>query len=425
MNYLLIILLFFISLFIRISNISYPESITWDETHFVHFVKNMISGQGYFTDHPPFGRILMYISTQTFGDNALGWRASQALIGALLVPTSFLLAKTIFQTKNAGLITATLITFEPILTLFSRIGVVDIFLIFFMSISLFLFIDSFKNKNLRLFILCSICSGLAIAVKWIGLILIPIYILWHISQQKSFIFKKRFYVLFFAILALSYLSTFAVDTKSFQFLSTKYSIENKNFAYAVINWHSLAFKSHAKQMTHLYSSKWYTWPLLYKPFWLDFKLTSHSLSSAKCFATLGNPTIWWGGLIVLIIQSILFVFKRNKILFFLTGSYLLSLIPFVFISRPMFIYHYIPALFFLILIIEHLILNLPKNIFSRAFISVYIASTIFLYFYFLPFVNGTLVTYEEYHKKLWFENWKYKLIGWEWNLNKLQVESGK
>jgi dolichyl-phosphate-mannose--protein O-mannosyl transferase len=41
---------------------------------------------------------------------------------------------------------------------------------------------------------------------------------------------------------------------------------------------------------HPYFSKWYTWPLLYRPTWYHFKQTGDTI---RGIVALGNPALWW------------------------------------------------------------------------------------------------------------------------------------
>jgi dolichyl-phosphate-mannose--protein O-mannosyl transferase len=71
---------------------------------------------------------------------------------------------------------------------------------------------------------------------------------------------------------------------------------------------------------------------------------------------LGNPVVWWGALIG-VLGALLWLVRRPPLspeqrfaLSFLGGAFALNFVPFIFISRLMFLYHYLFALVFAVLL---------------------------------------------------------------------------
>ncbi|MEA3355460.1 MAG: dolichyl-phosphate-mannose--protein mannosyltransferase, partial [Patescibacteria group bacterium] len=142
--------------------------------------------------------------------------------------------------------------------------------------------------------------------------------------------------------------------------------------------------------THSYQSFAWQWPLLIKPVWFYVQYNADKISNIY---NLGNPIIFWGGLLALATSI-------RSVKPFLLISYLFLFIPFIFSPRILFLHHYLPALPPLCLIIAKTLYQNKKFIFpflSLTFIT-------FLFFYPLniaiPIPNNLLKFW------FWLPTWK-------------------
>lgn len=290
---------------------------------------------------------------------------------------------------------------------------IAIHLIFFIALAFLFFILATENnkKNSRLFFcLSAIAVGLAIALKWTALVLLPIFLLWIILKtnlKNTLLAKLSFGILFLTIVAFAYLLTFSGEARNHEYLHQTYKMPNSNFIEGVISWHKLAFTTHANtNNNHPCASKWYTWPLIYKPVLLHWQFDSTSKQITSILG-IGNPILWWAKSLSILFCLFMFFFKKDKTINFLLGAYFISLLPYAFIKRPMFLYHYLPSLIFSTLILEYTFVSLYKEKkYLRPLLMSFIILVVVAFFYFLPFVNGYPVSIAEYNNRLWFKNWK-------------------
>ena len=410
---LFIIFLTVFSFIIRIINLGFPDHKMFDEVYRVTRAEMFLNGQPFFTPQPHFGRYLIILGIMLCGDNPIGWRITSVFSGTLLIIVSYLIGKKIFTYKHSGLLTSFFTAFSLNYLAYSRIGVVTIHLLFFTALSLLLFIlsaDS-NSKNPKLFFyLSAVTTGLSIAIKWTALVLLPVFLFWTITKtnlKNNLLSKLSFTALFLTVVSLTYLLTFSGEAGNHKYLHEVYKTPNSNFIEGVISWHKLAFKTHANsQNHHPCASKWYTWPFMYKPvllYW-EFDGTKKQITS---ILGLGNPVLWWAKTLAILFQLFVLFFKRDKIIIFLLSSYFISFLPYAFIKRPMFLYHYLPSLLFSTLILEYTFVNLYKE---RKYLRLLLVSFIILvvvsFFYFYPFSNGYPVSISEYKSKLWLKSWK-------------------
>ncbi len=102
--------------------------------------------------------------------------------------------------------------------------------------------------------------------------------------------------------------------------------------------------------THPFSSQWYQWPLARRPIYYWAKPAESPGGKADIWL-IGNPLSWLLALLAVSLTIIGLLFKsgRNRfgeVTFFLILAYLVNLLPFIFVSRVAFLYHYLPALTF-------------------------------------------------------------------------------
>lgn len=412
----ILILLFLtgVSFYITFANITFPDHKTFDEFYRITRVEQFLKGEPFLSPHPHFGRYLIILGVLLFGDNPMGWRFVQAILGSLLTPLSYLIGKNLFNHKYAGLLVAYLATFEFGFLLYSRLGVAIISQVFFIALSLLLFIKATRtNKSLNLYYFaCAICTGLSISIKWTSLFLLPVYFLWIKTNGniKKFIFSHA--ALLIAITVFTYILTFIGETENFEYYNKTLHMHNSNFIDGVINWHKLAFNAQANAVPDTYSSKWYTWPLLLSPILISWTYDPISKNLIN-LVSMGNPVIWWSGILAIIFQLILFCFKKQDgMVSFLIGTYFISFLPYAFISRPMYLYHYLPSLFILILILEYSFISLyksKKKIF-RALLASWVILVFLVFIYFYPIINGYPLSCAEYKNRMWLKCWKEKLL---------------
>ena len=162
--------------------------------------------------------------------------------------------------------------------------------------------------------------------------------------------------------------------------------------------------------THPYSSQWYTWPLMERSIFYWVKDTAR-------IYFLGNPVVWWGSTVAVLLLAITllrnFQFSISnfqsitnfqlKTRHILLAGYALNLLPFIVIGRVMFLYHYLIALIFAVLILCYLI-DIRKN--SRKIFTGIITAAIAAFLFFSPLTYGLPLSDKAYNARVWFASWR-------------------
>ena len=171
----------------------------------------------------------------------------------------------------------------------------------------------------------------------------------------------------------------------------------------VFETNKMMYEYHANlEATHPFASKWYEWPIMYKPVWLYSNNLINGMR--ETIVDIGNPLVWWFGIpgfIYLVISAI----KKNDLSRFILIFILSSFLPYIFIGRIMFIYHYFITLPFVMLGIVSFIKWITEKMKSDKAYWIYIYSVIVMFFIFYPVVSG-LPTKEDYINALkWLSSW--------------------
>src|SRR5207244_4244149 len=107
------------------------------------------------------------------GFNTFGWRIAACIFGTLCIPMMYLFARRLWPNRLFAIAAATLACFDGMFFIQSRIGMIDIFPIFFILAAYFLFLVHMQSRSSSLSLLSLVALGtvlgIGIASKWIVL----------------------------------------------------------------------------------------------------------------------------------------------------------------------------------------------------------------------------------------------------------------
>lgn len=113
---------------------------------------------------------------------------------------------------------------------------------------------------------------------------------------------------------------------------------------------------------HPFGSKWFAWPLNSKPVYYWNQETFAALSGWRAGIYLsGNPILWWLTSLGIIFSLLTVAVKKGRVTFafpILLLAYLANLLPFIFVSRVAFLYHYLASAMYAIIILGLLLSGL-------------------------------------------------------------------
>lgn len=400
------------------ATISYLNSAYFDEIYFARSAYEYIHGIP--TNewvHPPLGKLIMTIPILLFGMNTFAYRFMGNIAGILMIPVIYALAKNIFKNRKWAILAGILMTFDCFHFAQTRMGTVDSFLVLFIMLSaLFMYKyivmdknDKLNKKLLNLF-LSGLFIGCSIATKWTGLyagLALAIIFFGNMIYQNwkkpkdekdpDLIKVLLACVVFFVVIPLT------IYVLSYLLFPTIYPNKVEGIS-GLIEQTKNMYEYHSKlTATHDFSSAWYTWPIMYKPVWYYVSYPGGDIVST--IVGIGNPAIWWFGVVAALFTLVMSILKRKREYLFITVFILCSWLPYLFIGRCMFMYHYFPTLPFIMLAIVALVKFITQKIRSNSFYLGYVILVVVLFILFYPVISGMLTSADYVNSLKWLKSW--------------------
>jgi len=414
---------------------TYLENTYFDEIYFVRTAEQYLHNQlPYEWTHPPLGKLIQASSILIFGFDPFGWRIMGVIFAMLMIPLIYFFGKKMFGTWIGGFTAAFLLTFDFMHFTMARMGTADTYVVFFsLASQLFFFIylknildKGWKTSILPLF-LAIFFFALAFSSKWLvlygfvgELALLVALRLGDVRKitgnlsTKFYAFLDQPYsaVVSFLLIAVGiYFLTYIPDMLAGRSFFDVLQLQVQMYIY-----HSTL------TATHPFASPWYSWPFMFDvfnngvhvPVWLQVTSFSNGLTST--IVVLGNPAVWWAGFASIIGLTVYYVsktvrkhldLKKNLPVIFLIVVFFFSWIPYVFISRVVFIYHFYVNVPIVCLGSAFIISRYWSNKWARILAIAYFAIVIALFILFYPAISGMPTSTSTIDSLHWFKSWVF------------------
>jgi dolichyl-phosphate-mannose--protein O-mannosyl transferase len=170
-------------------------------------------------------------------------------------------------------------------------------------------------------------------------------------------------------------------------------------------------------LDHPYSSPGWSWPVIEKPLWVYISYLPVDMRSTV--SMFGNPAVWWAGFASIlaltgttICKAVAELRKRQMPVFevsaaFLSVVFFAQWLPYAFISRGLFIYHYYVSVPIICLASAYFISKYWKyNLVKLAAIAYFVA-VVALFVLFYPVISGAPVSTVTSESLRWFNQWVF------------------
>lgn len=442
--------------------------------YFVHFAKAYLLGMPEFDAHPPLGKYLIalgiWISTHLSSFSswfASSWPATDvaavsslspihyrwmnALVGSCIPLVVMAIAHSLsmqasdakeIQAPNASrpneaklysskrwtfvLLSSVFVAIDGLFVVESRYGLLNVYLVFWGLLSHWLWLQSrffsdqkniIKARLLR--ILAGIALGAAVATKWNGLgyaLSLWVWESWRPKKETQGETKGT-----------------GTNRSFFQWKYILYGLFIPGIVYGLTWWPHLWLTGerfvdvHATLLNfhiqlggegHSACSRWYTWPLLIKPFPYWYEEAGASVHTVN---NMGNPLLWWlssAAMMLLVIEGIgrlkdkwllrrAEAFRMTDLSLYLVIGYVSNWLPWVLISRCTYIYLYMPAAVFSFMVSAWLLsewLHSPVRK-VRAIGWIVLGAIALAAWFWLPLALGSPLSPEGLRMRWWLRSW--------------------
>ncbi|MBD2777516.1 dolichyl-phosphate-mannose--protein mannosyltransferase [Iningainema tapete] len=458
---------FLLSFTLRFWELGRFNTLVFDEVYYAKFGNNYLNNVPFFDGHPPLGKLIIAMGIW-IGSHIPFWQDQvNGLTGKVLSPWSYrwinalfgsfiplIVAGIAYQISYrrslaifAGLFTAV----DGIFLVESRYALINQYIVFFGLLGQWFFLLALAQRQRRIWLILSgIAFGASAASKWNGLwYLLGVYIIWSVAWIFSWIGVRNeetksplqnltqinikqilFYLGIIPVVVYSiiWIPHLQLDTR-----------------YNFVEVHKQILGFHERlggntRTVHPYCAAWYKWPLMTRPM-AYFYGTTQSVndglpvlgpplpgSTGKVIYdvhAMGNPFLWWFGvaallfLVGMLVRQMLVPWLRQKrfsnvtlsmdtwIGLYIVINYIINLLPWVKVTRCVFIYHYMTGVVFAFVAIAWLVERCVRSyrLELRA-IGVTVTFVILVSFVFwLPIYLGLPLSPAAYKLRMWFTSW--------------------
>lgn len=355
---------------------NYMNSTYFDEVYFPRTAYEQLHNMSiYEYTHPPLGKLLISIPMYFLGVTPFAYRVGGNIAGILMILVIYLISKELFKKERYALFSAIIMALDGMHFVQTRIGTADSYLVLFCLTSFLFFLKYIKipnteklDKKMTPLMLSGIFWGMAISTKWtaayVGLGMGIIYLIKYIIGRKLDLKLLAWSVLSFIIVPISiYVLTYIpiilnpnhevtythqysdekdklnyFDKTSISSQTTEDGITTVTYKVKITNiktfieYQKVMYSYHSNlKDSHTYSSKWYQWPIIERPLWYYIgRFDNDKIGTIAC---MGNPAIWYIGIITTILTALHGIIKKNKESLIITAMILATWLPYAFIRK--------------------------------------------------------------------------------------------
>ncbi len=428
-----------VAAFLRFYKLGQFNELVFDEVYNARFADNYLTGTHFFHSHPPVGKYFTALgiwlsSIQPFGKtivNSLAgselaawqYRLGNAAVGSAIAPILSLFTWQVTGKKGAAGLAGLFVAIDGLFIVESRYALNNVYMIAFGLLGQWFWLRGLvKNSLGKGNLVGAILSfGCCVASKWSGLGFILGAFVW-VWVQGVQPWRK--------LLAVNEVTVGAIACV-YGGLWLPHLWLNPQLDFWEVHQKILVFHRSIGdgQQVHPYCSPWYSWILMARPvaYYYQASEGNHAQHIYDVHA-LGNPVLWWGSsLTIALFLGLRLVTKRfvpnfQPTLNYILINYAANLLPWMFVSRCTFLYHYMAAYSFGLMAIawsldqwqslrtpalkRFLFKGLPLSTgFFQVGFWLFLIAVGLAFWFWLPVYWGLPLSDVEFRRRMWFASW--------------------
>lgn len=389
--------------------------------------------------HPPLGKWLISLGIEAFGNEPFGWRFAAAAAGTGSVALAGAFAFLLWGRPIWAGVAALLLATEHLHFVQSRVAMLDVFLAFFVLLGFTLLLwDHVRQERLDgavtreldppalapsgprwLRVAAGAAFAAATASKWSGIFAwvggIVLALIWErgrrarVGQDRPLRTALReewpslalaFVVVPFAVYTLSWVRWLGEHDWSLG------ELWSNHLAIGEYHLELEPFKASGEPI-HPYMSEAWTWLLLLRP--VAYYYRDLGPRAAEILGV-GNPLLFWGSLLFLPYLVLGWWGRRDRRAAAILVPVLFLYVPWLFVSRPLFLFYIVPLTPFLALGATYVLRDIARIRVSERHwldpaVGLVIAVAAALFVFFWPVLVGDPISREAWEARIWFSGW--------------------
>lgn len=415
-----VVLLWLVSLLMRLWQLDVIEPPVFDEVYFPKFAESYLQGTTSYDVHPPLGKYFIMLGIQIWGSNPFGYRIMTALTGSLI---PVLIAGVLYRLsgkQSLAFLGGALALLDGHFLVESRFGLINVYLVVFGLLAQVFLLAGLERRGWQRtlhFAASGLMLGASAAVKWNGLGFAlgfaALGVLAWVLRLRRYPTKGflaaipqvrwwHYLLCFMAIPALLYVVQWVPHLSLSQ-----PGLNLEGFWPALSGIHQSIASNHTNANVgvgtdapvHPYCSPWYSWPLLARPISYHFVAEGDIWTSVN---VIGNPILWWLSTLTMLGTLVGLSFRFNPLAAYCLIGFLANWLPWAMVRRCVFLYHYMSAYTFAIMGLAYVLWWLWQQPgYQRWLAELSLVAIIACFFFFLPLWYGWPLTTAQFYQRMW------------------------
>lgn len=398
----------------------HPCSVTKDRQRCVELYPEARQGDRigrYQWAHPPLGKLFMAGGIIIFGNDPFGWRIMSVMAGAVGLVVAYQLGQMATGKRSVGLLTAGLLLFDGMYFVYSRMGLVDIFLTALTMASLLAFAWYLKSPLDRIripLLVTGLLISMGIATKWsaayggffIGIVVLwRFFTIWRASRRESATPAHHVAVRDHLIYGPIALLVFPVAVYLIAYLPFFLGGGNTWSDFIALQKAILYLQTNLSDDPRT-ASRWWTWPLDLRSVWFG---TRHYADGGigRTYA-LGNPILYWAFLPAVVWTILRWWRSRYLVpLVVLLIGFFGQWLPWMLVGRSSYLYHFLPAVPFGCLAVSATIVYVYDKWrdWRRTLAVEYVMLVVLAFAFFYPIFTHYPLSERAFGLRMWLSSW--------------------
>ena len=395
------------SLALFLYNIGLPAAPYFDETHYVPAARALIEQSGPTNiEHPLFSKTLIAAGILIFGDNGLGWRLPSAVAGAIAVVALFWIALILLRDVRSAALTALLLVFNQTHFIQSRIAMLEMPMTACLLLGLGCFLQAQRGGGVhskRWEFAGAIALGLAVGAKWLAIPYVALFLgglawaKWQGSSRDKAHLADHIVpdtIKLGLVSLLTYLATF---WPAFFYTKDPMTLSHLlGFQVEMLN------VQRGHMSGHPYQSVWWQWPLMLRPIWYLFEKYGDIY---RAVLLVGNPVIYWGGLVTVALAVSGWMKERKEGLWIAVILYVFSFLIWILIPKEVeFFYYYNLSAIWLCLVIGAFFGSFGDR--GKRWLGWFTIASAIMFAYFYPIISAQALPADDtWTNWVWMKSW--------------------
>lgn len=265
-----------LGLALRAHHLGVPDTLKWDEIHYVPTARSYLAHEYAWSDHPPLGKLIIALSIKLLGDTPFAWRLPSLLFGVANIGLIAWSARVVFQSRRAAVIAAAFVAVDGFFIAYSRAALLDGMIV---AMGVGAVTVALSGRKLWHVLAAGVLAGGAMSCKLNGLVFVAVALGICVTTRPL----RRFAV----VVPIAALAVFYGQCAYGLHLAGRSS----SVAAVIAENRAMVLHHLSYTVVHPASSRWYTWFLPLRPIFLRHDVDVDG--SMRVLLTLGHPLLWW------------------------------------------------------------------------------------------------------------------------------------